>query len=518
MSLDGALGIAAQNLAAIGLGFDVISNNIANEGTATYAAEETTQTSLEAGGVGFGVAQGPVITAQDPSLQNALYAQNAAAGAADTQNAALAALQPVSGAVGSGSDIGGLLTNVQSAFSTLLSDPSNTNDQEAVVSSAQALTGQINTLATAVNGARQNAQDSLVQQVGTLDTALSQVGEISNQIIALQAEGQSTAALVNERNAALGTISGLVDARFVTASNGDVQIYTAGGATLPIRSATGGPLAQGEPLSIAAAQVSPQTSYASGGLPGIVLDGQDITGSLQGGSIGANITLRDTTLPGYQAGLDEFSATLANRFAAQGLSLFSDASGAVPAQGSAAPGQPAQTGYVGFAQQITVNPAITANPALVRDGNVTIAGSATGASAFTPNPTGEAGFTGLIDRVVNYALGNDAQDGVAQTAPAVSGLGPDGTLALPFAAPATLTDFANALTASQAADSATASTAATDAGTVQTSLSGQLNSATGVNIDSQLTLLVQLQNAYGANAKIIDTVQQAFSQLLSAVQ
>ena len=56
-------------------------------------------------------------------------------------------------------------------------------------------------------------------------------------------------------------------------------------------------------------------------------------GQLTGGQLGANITLRDTTLPTYQAELDEFSQNLASRFSAQGLTLFSDPTGNVPAGG-----------------------------------------------------------------------------------------------------------------------------------------------------------------------------------------
>ena len=53
-----------------------------------------------------------------------------------------------------------------------------------------------------------------------------------------------------------------------------------------------------------------------------MLGGVDVTGQLQGGQIGANITLRDSTLPTFQGELDEFSQNLASRFSAQGLTLF----------------------------------------------------------------------------------------------------------------------------------------------------------------------------------------------------
>ena len=48
----------------------------------------------------------------------------------------------------------------------------------------------------------------------------------------------------------------------------------------------------------------------------VTLNGTDVTSALTGGQIGADIALRDTTLPTAQAQLDEFSYSLANRFAA----------------------------------------------------------------------------------------------------------------------------------------------------------------------------------------------------------
>ena len=53
---------------------------------------------------------------------------------------------------------------------------------------------------------------------------------------------------------------------------------------------------------------------------------------------------------------------------------------------------------------------------------------------------------------------------------------------------------------------------------MQSTLSGQLTSQTGVNLDQQMSLMIQLQNAYGANAKVMDAVQNMFTELLGMVQ
>jgi flagellar hook-associated protein 1 FlgK len=479
MSLDASLSIASNALANIGYGYGVISQNVANASTVGYATEQATQTSIDGNGIGLGVRAGPTRLATDQALQAALYGENANASGAATTAAALASLQVSLGGVGQGNDLGG---------------------------AAQGLAANITALSSAYGQARQNAQDGLVAGVTALNAALGQVGAISNQIISLRAQGASTADLENQRNQQLSVIAGLVDTRFAEQPNGELLVFTTGGAQLPTHAAN--------PLSIAAANTGPGVFYPGGGLPGILLGGADVTGALRGGSIGAQSTLRDTTLPTYQGELDEFAQNTASRFDAQGLTLFTDPTGTLPAAG----GIPAQANYLGFAGSITVNPVVIGNPALVRDGDHAVAGSPTGASAFTPNPNGQAGFADLINRVLNFALGTDAQSGVPQPGATVAGLGAAGTLAAPFGPPGTPADFATAITASQSADSAAATTEAGDAAGAQGSLAANLKSETGVNVDSQLSLMIQLQNAYGANAKIISTVQSMFTTLLQAIQ
>jgi len=207
--------------------------------------------------------------------------------------------------------------------------------------------------------------------------------------------------------------------------------------------------------------VQPGAYYPGGGIPAVTLGGVDVTTSLQGGQIGANIALRDITLPTYQAELDEFSQTLAAGFSAQGLPLFTNAAGAVPASA----GPPAQSGYVGFAAQIQVNPAVDASPAAVRDGLP------------SANPSGVAGFSGVATKVLNSVLGTAPLTGAH-----VAGLGPTGTLHASFGPPTTLSDFAASLVGAQSSDSATASSQLDTERAVQTSLQGKLSAEIGVNM------------------------------------
>jgi flagellar hook-associated protein 1 FlgK len=508
MGLDAALLISSSGLENINRSIAVVSQNVANVGTPDYAREVSVQTSVTAGGMGMGVRSQPAIRDVNAQVQTQALLQNATVSGLQTRQAALQQIDSVQGTPGAGTDLASLLGAVQDAFSALQTDPSNQTRQAQVVTTAQNLTRQINDLSASYQTGRQNAQDGLVSGVAALNTALASIGSLSDKIIQLRAIGVSTADLENQRGAAEDSLSQLVSVRVVDQPNGDVQLLASGGLSLPVHSST-------PPFAIAPATIGAASAYPAGGVPAVTLGGVDVTGQLGGGQLGAQITLRDTTLPTDQAELDEFSETLSTRFDQQGLTLFTDPSGNVPA----ATGPQTQSGYVGYAGIIAVNPAVVATPSLVRDGTHAVAGSATGASAFTPNPSdGPAGFSDLITRVLNYALGGNAQDGVAQPAPALTGLGVSGGLAASYSTPGALSDFATVMVSAQAQDSAATTTDLANAKALQTTLQSTLSSTSGVNIDTEMSNMVALQNAYGANAKIISTLQSMFSEILNMVQ
>ena len=508
MSLDAALSIAAGGIANVSAQLALVSHNVANAGTPGYATETGTQTAVDAGGVGMGVATGPAILLSNTALQTQVLAQGATVAALQTRQGALAAIDAVQGTPGQGQDLASLLGQLGNQMSTLLNDPANPTQQSAVVAAAGTLSAHINALSTAYTAQRQAAQNAIVTEVATVNTSLAAIGALSQRIMAARAAGTSTADLENQRNAQVTSLSQVLSINTLVQPNGDMIVTTASGTELP----THGPA---DPLSTGGANVQPGSFAPGGGIPPVLLGGTDVTAALTGGQLGANLALRDTTLPTDQAMLDEFSQNLASRFAGQGLALFTDGSGAVPPGG----GTPVQAGYVGFSAVIQVNPAVSTSPSLVRDGTTAIAGSATGASAFTPNPPGgPAGFATLITRILDFALGTDAQAGVAQPVSHTTGLGATGTLSAPYTAPGALGDIATALVGAQAADSAAATSGLATEQAVQTTLQGQLASQSGVNMDTQMSQMIALQNAYGANAKVMAAVQSMFTQLLGAIQ
>lgn len=503
MSLSLSQSIAAGGLANVSAQIAVVSQNITDAGTPGYAREIGTQADLTVGGQGFGVRTGPTTRQTDAALQAGLLEQTAAASDFQTRQAAFSALDGVLGAPGSGNDLGSQLGQLQDGFTALAHDPSNAAQQAAVAGAATGLAQGLNQLSAAYSDQRQSAQDSVVSGVAALNAALGGIGGLSAQIVSLKAQGLSTADLESQRDAAIGGLAQIVDVRVLPQSDGDVTLATSGGLILPTAPGAG-------PFSTAAANLGPGAYYPGGGVPAITLGGQDVTRQLTGGSLGANVSLRDATLPAAQAQLDEFSFTLAARFDAQGLTLFTRPDGTLPV----AAGPRVQSGYLGFASEISVNPAVAGNPALVRDGTR----DTVGPPAFTVNPPGgPSGFSTLVQNVLSYALGSESARGVPQPPPHVSGLGASGALSAGYAAPPDLATFASDFVSAEAAGSAGASNGFTQASGLKAALTATLSNTTGVSIDKELSNLTQLQNAYGANAKVLTAVQSLWTALFAAI-
>jgi flagellar hook-associated protein 1 len=167
------------------------------------------------------------------------------------------------------------------------------------------------------------------------------------------------------------------------------------------------------------------------------------------------------------------------------LPLFTD--GSAPITGAITAGGSQTTGLAG---EIEVNPAIVTSPSTL---------VAYGAGTASGDPT-RPDF--LLNQMTNATL----------TYAPTTGLG---TAAAPYSA--TLTQYMSAVVSqqSQAANAATNLQQGQD--TVLTALQQRFNDQSGVSIDTEMSNLIALQNAYSANARVMSTVQQMMSALLQAV-
>lgn len=229
MSLEAGLNAAASGLAGISRHLAVVSQNVANVGTPGYARQVLPQSSLAADGQGMGVRVGVAQRQIDLYLQLSSLRQASTVAGLETQGKALAAIDAVHGAVGTGDDLASVLGRLSDSFTALAADPSSQPNQTAAVSAGQALARQVNALSAAYGTARQSAQDALVSDVGVLNGTLGRIGDLSERIVQLRALGQSSADLENQRDAARADLAKLIDVRAVETPSGDMLLATPSG-------------------------------------------------------------------------------------------------------------------------------------------------------------------------------------------------------------------------------------------------------------------------------------------------
>ncbi|MBR0650516.1 hypothetical protein GXW78_12650 [Roseomonas terrae] len=505
MSLEAALLTARSGLLQTQRALTAAANNVANADTAGYTRKTAAATAVETGGV----RTLPSTRDVDEALVTELNSRRAAAAGAGLRSDLLSGIEAAHGSPEAGDGIGDLVAMLRNSFETLLADPSQAGLQGAAVVAAQDLAGRLNEVARAIGTTRQRAQDTIVAEVSSINAGLRDIAALTLRIreqIALTGEA---AALEDQRDLAIATLSESIEVKALKREDGGLVLVARNGLVLPLDP-------NKDAFSTAEATLDPSSFHGSGGtIPAITLNGQDVTGRLIGGRLAEAVALRDQTLPRYQAELDLTAATLATRFDAQGLTLFTDPAGAVP--DSSVPY--AGSAMIGFAGRITVNAAVATNPSLMRDGTRAVTADPSGAADFTPNaPGGPASFTTLISRIVSQTFGSEAQPGTAWSAIATGGLGPDGTLSSPFGAPATIDGYAGMVTATQTADAAAAESRATSARAVVEGLAERFAQRSGVDVDTEMAAMVTLQNAYAANARVMSTVQAMWDTLLNAVR
>ena len=517
MDLSSALSIATSGLEGTQYAFGVVSQNVSNASTTGYVAENANLNATDTVGTGSGISIGLTTRNVNDALQNSLYTQNAQVAALTVQDNSLSAITSLQGSMSADSGSTGTLSdevgNLSNAITSLISTPTDSTARSTIVADASTLATSINTMASAYQTQRQSAQDSIVDEVSSINTDLTTIGVISKQIMSLKVQGQSTADLENQRAAAMSDLSSYISVSYTETAKGDMLVKAADGTQLPtypknsentvlstypsdgssaLQATSTWPLSTKDATLSATSSIT--ASSSSSYVPEITFVGsdtaldssKDLTSDLTGGSLGANIALRDTVYPKMQAQLDSFAYTLAARFNSAGLALFTDGSGAVPAS-STTSSDP--DGIVRFASSIQVSVSVSEDP-----------------SVLSPS-----GSTTLAQKFLAKAL-----NGTDPVAPSTS-LGVNGNISTGYSGSQTLANLATALTSNQATVASTATSALATATTVQTSLTTKVSNVSGVDVDNEMSKLVALQNSYTANAKVITAVKAMFTALLDAV-
>lgn len=486
MSISQTLANANSGLSAAARLANVASNNIANALTPGYSRRDVSLAERVAGDVGAGVAVAGIRNALAPAITRELREAAAGAARASTLAGAARAVADIFGSAEDPSSVFARYSAFDAKLRALADAPDSAAAQSELFAAAKSVISGINASGDRLQALRSDADSAISSHVADLNNALKEVERLNSAIEKASVSGGDATALFDQRRAAIARINESIPVRELTRENGKVDLITPEGALLLAGTAR---TIEFAPRAV----VSAADVYAggAGALSGISVDGIDITPGGPGratsaGALAGLFAVRDELLPQAATQLDAFAQNLIERFSAAGLDptiapgapgLFTDAGSALTPP--AAPG---------LASRLSLNSAV--DPAQggalfrLRDG--------LGAAA--PGPAGS-------DVLLRTLIAS-----VDQSSPSPASIAGGNSLSLP--------ELAAALSSAASAELRTAEAAKLSAESYAASLSEAELSATGVDTDAELQKLLVIEQAYAANARVIETVNQMIQRLL----
>jgi flagellar hook-associated protein 1 FlgK len=490
MSLSVASNIAQSSLAATAAQVAVVSRNINGVNDPGYSRKiANLATSTTGGGEVVSVSRAADLALFD----NMLGAQSGAA----SQQALADGLNKIEQTVGdptNGQSPSALLATFTNALQTLSSSPNDTTVAQSAVTAASNLTSALNNATTVVQGVRAQADADIATSVQSINQLLAQFQTVNTAIVNGTHSGSDITDSLDKRDSILSQLSQQVGITTTTGADNSTGIYTDSGVTL----------FQGSARTVA---FQPTTSYTAGATGNAVfVDGVPITGTsspmpIHSGKLAGLSNLRDSVAVTYQNQLDETARGLIGTFAESDQSAvptLPTVPGLFTYSGS--PAMPGASLVPGLAGDIKVNasvdPSQGGNATLLRDGAISNPGN----PAYSYNPSGAASFTGRIQQLIDGVSASQSFDPSAG-----------------LEASASLTNFSTASVSWLEGQRQTATDKATYQGTLVSSASTALSNSTGVNLDNEMSKMLDLEHSYQASSKLLSTIDNLYTALFTAV-
>lgn len=480
MSMSSALNNAVTGLTSTARMAEVVSSNLSNALTDGYGRRSVALSSVQVGDRGGGVRIDAINRFVDAGLLADRRLADAALGGQERSANMILRLEQAIGGPDDAAGLGARLAEFERALITASSDPASELRLATVVSRLQDVTNTLQSNSKSIQSLRQEADAAIARDVVVLNAALQQVDALNADILRINGSGNDPSSLLDARQRAVDQIAEIVPVREVARSNGTIGLLTTNGTPLLDL----GPREFGFQRT---PTITADMTLASGALGGVTVDGNVLDpasgiGRLDGGSLGAAFALRDQSLVEAQTSLDQIAADLIARFqdSANDPSLAPGDLGLLTDQGSVLDA----ADLPGLAGRIAVNidliPSEGGQPTLLRDGLNTAA-------------AGPAGDATQLDRWI-AALATSRSD--------VAGMET-------VSAPGRIANYISQVgsTRLMAQEQLSFTTARWD-----TLREAEL--ADGVDTDVELQRLLQIEQAYAANAKVIQTVDFMMQRLM----
>jgi len=483
MSISTTLSNALSGLAAASRSAQIVSTNVSNATTEGYSRREIQLSARTTGGYGAGVQVDGVQRVVDENLIRERRLASSAVGETREVNAFL---KDAMSLLGEPQQEHSLVARVAEFDASLLSAttrPESDARLNDVLNAAEAIAEKLNVVSDGIRVARQDADKTIASEVARLNASLEQIADLNAQILRAKATHQDYPALLDNRQNVIDGISELIPIRVLSRDNDTVALYTTNGALL----------VDVNPAEFGFEQtdfITADMTLASGALSGLTLNGEDIRpdgpySPISGGRLSGLFQVRDAHAPAFQANVDALAYDLISRFedptldATLGVGdagLFTDAGSVLD------PGN-----VVGLAGRVSINAAVDPSAG----GGVWRLRDGLGAAAI--GPVGDASLLDAMRERLNQA--------VLTTGGSLSTV--ERSLANHTA---DLTSFVG-----QSVD-VNSSTLAFQ----QSRYAGldEAVMANGVDTDQELQKLLLIEQAYAANARVIQTADELIQLLI----
>ena len=482
MTISGALNNAMTGLRAAGRATQVVSSNLSNVLTEGYGVRSLELSSQSMGGLG-GVRIDGITRNVDPAL---ISDRQMASAAYANQRTTLDFMSTLDRLIGTPDQVGALTQQI-SAFETSLitaaSRPDAPDRLATAVNSARDLATAINRGSTGIQEQRTQADRSIAEQVTRLNSALSELQTLNGQITKAQMRGADDASFKDFQQKLVDEISIIVPVKTVPRPNGAIALFTSAGSVL-----LDGKAAEVgfDPVNLVGAGMS----LEAGSLSGLTVNGVNVrtgpdNGALRGGSLSAQFEVRDYLAPQAQKQLDAVARDLIERF--ETLAPTSPMGDPLPGLFTDNSNRFDALDEIGLAGRLSINQLVDPNRGgetwRLRDG----------LDAATPGEVGNATILQSLGDVMSVAR-----------QPASGDFG-TGSLTAVNLSSSMISLFASDRTNNEQHLSFAS---------VQLNELTQQELANGVDSDAELQRLILIEQAYAANARMIQTVDEMMQTLL----
>ncbi|MGB3627651.1 MAG: flagellar basal body rod C-terminal domain-containing protein, partial [Henriciella sp.] len=353
-------------------------------------------------------------------------------------------------------------------------------DASVVIDAANAIAREFNDLSSYIESQRSEADREIANAVDTVNAALQRVQQLNTKLNSVDRTSSQAAALMDERQTVVDTIAEFMPIEAVDRAAGKIDIVTKEGVYLLAGTAR---TIEFTPSNMFGAS----QTLANGDLSGLTVDGLDLTpgattySAVSSGLFSALFTLRDTDLPQFSDQLDTVANDLITRLSDDAI----DPTKTPGDYGLFVDGNPG--GGAGLAGRISVNPLIDPDQGgelyRLRDGL-----GATAAGPSGDNTILSALFGALTE---TSAISSNGLQGVFTAA----------ELAANFASKTGQTRISK-------------ETILSSTSTQHSIVSEAELSKTGVDIDTQMQELLAIEQAYAANARVMEIANQMIQRLM----